>query len=167
MVHAQQLRTTSIGFAILSMGIGKRETVMSSTQRAQEDSFFFRHKIKVGAYRIRPYPIAFCLFPIALPHLRVLFHAFFVLEPKAIDFTDVTSGNEGFYLFFTNVFHQFGKFIFREQGFQLDGLLVGIATDNLIQRATTHEVVDDIATDAVPILGNDADTLRLLRLAVK
>ena len=87
-----------------------------------------------------------------------------VFGPEAIHLAHIAGGSESVNLVLAQEFHQLGELVVGEQGFQLDGLLVGIAADDLIEGTATVEVVDDVATDAVIVLGDDAHTLALVEV---
>jgi len=87
-----------------------------------------------------------------------------ILSPQAIHLAHVACGGERLDIVLAKVFHQLREFVVGEQRLQLNRLLVGIAADDLVKRAATIEIVDDVTADAVVVFRDDAHTLSLVEV---
>ena len=85
-----------------------------------------------------------------------------MLGPEAVDFADVAGGGEGGNLVVLQVGEELAELVLGEEHLQLDGLLVGVAADDLVEGAAAMQFIDDVVADAVVIFRHDADALAVV-----
>ena len=90
------------------------------------------------------------------------FFLFAVFGPKAVNLADVASGGEGGEVVVLDIGQELAELVLGEKHFQLDGALVGVATNYLVEGAAAVQLVDDIAADAVVFLRNDTDAFAVV-----
>lgn len=96
---------------------------------------------------------------LCLSQFGVLFAAFLVPVPKAVNFADIACSGERVDFVVVDVFHQFCKLVLAQQGFELDAFLAAVAASHLIERTSALQFVDDVLTQAVVILRHNTDAL--------